>query len=75
MIDYSEGYLKLKRMVEDLWIATNARDFRRARELCSEITVEARMVRNQLVIQDDSARESTEVPANPQSAGNGSTNL
>jgi hypothetical protein len=58
MIDYSEGYLNLKRMVEELWRATNEHDFMRARELCSDITVEARMLRNQLVIQDDAHRES-----------------
>ena len=57
MVDYSEGYLKLTRMVEDLWTATNERDFLRARELCCDITVEARMLRNQLVIQDDCARK------------------
>lgn len=57
MIDYSEGYLNLKRMVEELWAATNDRNFMRARELCSDITVEARMLRNQLVIQDDVSRE------------------
>jgi len=57
MIDYSEGYLNLKRMVEELWTATNERNFMRARELCSDITVEARMLRNQLVIQDDISRE------------------
>jgi hypothetical protein len=57
MIDYSEGYLNLKRMVEELWAATNERNFMRARELCSDITVEARMLRNQLVIQDDVSRE------------------
>ena len=57
MVDYSEGYLKLKRMVEDLWLATNERDFMRARELCSDIAVEARMLRNQLVLQDDCARK------------------
>jgi hypothetical protein len=57
MIDYSEGYLNLKRMVEELWTATNERNFMRARELCSDITVEARMLRNQLVIQDDVSRE------------------
>jgi hypothetical protein len=58
MIDYSEGYLNLRRMVEELWRATNERNFMRARELCSDITVEARMLRNQLVIQDDANRES-----------------
>lgn len=57
MVDYSEGYLNLKRMVDEIWDATNNKDFDRARELCSAITVEARLLRHQLSLQHERTRE------------------
>lgn len=57
MIDYAEGYLKLKGLVEDIWQAIMDRDMQRARELCSDATVEARMLRQQITIQDESSRQ------------------
>jgi hypothetical protein len=57
MIDYAEGYLKLKGLVEDIWQAIMDRDMQRARELCSDATVEARMLRQQITLQDESHRQ------------------
>ena len=51
MVDYSEGYLNLKRMVDDIWRAIMENDTGRARELCSAATVEARLLRHQLGLQ------------------------
>lgn len=57
MIDYVEGYLKLKRLVDDIWQAISDRDVTRARELCSDAVVEARMLRQQITLQDESSRQ------------------
>jgi len=51
VVDYSEGYLNLKRMVDDIWRAIMENDTARARELCSAATVEARLLRHQLGLQ------------------------
>lgn len=58
MVDYSEGYLNLKRMVDEIWTAVLDNDTDRARDLCSAITVEARLLRHQLSLQNERTRES-----------------
>lgn len=50
MTDYTDNYLKLKRLVDDLWLAIRDRDIARARELCSNVTVESRLLRQQITV-------------------------
>ena len=69
MVDYSEGYLNLKRMVDDIWRAIMENDFNQARDLCAAATVEARLLRHQLAIQHDSQRESRALSEGTQTAG------
>lgn len=57
MVDYSEGYLNLKRMVDDIWRAIIENDFNQARDLCAAATVEARVLRHQLTIQHERNRK------------------
>ena len=53
MVDYSEGYLNLKRMVDEIWQAIMANDMGRARDICAATVVEARMLRHQIGIQSE----------------------
>jgi hypothetical protein len=53
MVDYSEGYLKLKALNADLWDRILEQDIDAAKEVCIEISVTARLVYNQLSIQHD----------------------
>ena len=48
MIDYSEGYLELKRLVDDVWQALLEQRYADARELCSDMVVTARLTRAQI---------------------------
>ena len=53
VVDYSEGYLNLKRMVDEIWQAIMANDMARARDICAATVVEARMLRHQIGIQSE----------------------
>ena len=53
VVDYSEGYLNLKRMVDEIWQAIMANDMGRARDICAATVVEARMLRHQIGIQSE----------------------
>lgn len=53
VVDYSEGYLNLKRMVDEIWQAIMANDLGRARDICAATVVEARMLRHQIGIQSE----------------------
>lgn len=58
MVDYSEGYLNLKQIVDEIWEAMMANDPIRARDLCAAVVVEARLLRHQIGIQHDSSSQS-----------------
>lgn len=53
MIDYSEGHLLMKRLVHELYEACIGQEYLKARELCDQIVVTARMTRSQITIQED----------------------
>lgn len=53
VVDYSEGYLNLKRMVDEIWQAIMENDMTRARDLCAATVVEARLLRHQIGIQSE----------------------
>ena len=53
MVDYSEGYLNLKRMVDEIWQAIMENDTTRARDICAATVVEARLLRHQIGIQSE----------------------
>tara|TARA_R110000868_G_scaffold86778_3_gene243271 strand:- start:377 stop:556 length:180 start_codon:yes stop_codon:yes gene_type:complete len=53
MIDYSEGYLNLKKLVADLWDALNHGDPGQARVICDCIVVEARLTKAQIGAQQE----------------------
>ncbi len=53
MIDYSEGHLLMKRLVHELYEACIGQEYSKARELCDQIVVTARMTRAQITIQDN----------------------
>ena len=53
MVDYSEGYLSLKAMLADFWEAILIKDIDRAKELCTEMSVTARLLHQQLRIQHE----------------------
>lgn len=57
MVDYSEGYINLKQMVDRIWIAIMDNDMARARELCTAATTEARLLGHQIGLQSDAQRE------------------
>ena len=60
MIDYSEGYLKMKRQLADLWEALNAGRHDDAKELCIRLSVEARMIYQHLSMKEkDDGRSQT----------------
>jgi len=48
MIDYSEGYLNLKRFVFELYEAMQHNNSTLAREICDQIVVEARLTKAQI---------------------------
>ena len=48
MIDYSEGYTELKRLVDEVWKAMVDQRFSDARALCDQIVVEARITKAQI---------------------------
>lgn len=48
MIDYSESYLAMKRLVEDVWDAVLEKRYADARGLCDQIVVEARITKGQI---------------------------
>jgi hypothetical protein len=48
MIDYSEGYLALKRLVDEVWDAILEQRYGDARALCDQIVVEARLTKAQV---------------------------
>lgn len=51
MIDYSEGYLALKRLVDEVWEAILEHRYGDARALCDQIVVEARLTKAQIGVQ------------------------
>jgi hypothetical protein len=51
MIDYSEGYTDMKRLVDDLWQALIHKRFDEATEVCNNIIAAARLTRAQIEIQ------------------------
>lgn len=52
MIDYIEGVLKIEKMVKQLHEQLLHKQFLDARETCSKITTEARLVYHQIRIQN-----------------------
>jgi hypothetical protein len=54
MIDYIEGLLEARDVVYDIDSACLNKDYAKAIELCEKLTVVARMLRNQLMIQSES---------------------
>lgn len=57
MIDYSEGYLELKKLVDDVWRAILKQRFVEARALCDDLVVTARLTKAQLGAQSRDALE------------------
>ena len=53
MIDYSEGYLNLKKLVADLWDAMNNGEAGQARVICDCIVVEARLTKAKIGAQQE----------------------
>lgn len=53
MNDYSEGYLGMKRLVDQVWQLIIEHRFAEARALCDEIVVEARLTKAQIGAQHD----------------------
>ena len=51
MVDYSEGLLALKGLVDSLHRSLLERDPASARDICAQIVAEARLVDKQIVIQ------------------------
>ena len=58
VVDYSEGYLNLKRMVDEIWQAIIKNDMTRARDICAATVVEARLLRHQIGIQSEGRNDS-----------------
>jgi len=57
VVDYSEGYLNLKRMVDEIWQAIMDNDMERARDICAATVVEARLLRHQIGLQSESRHD------------------
>lgn len=57
MVDYSEGYLNLKRMVDEIWHAILDNDMTRARDICAAAAVEARLLRHQIGLQSENRHD------------------
>ena len=53
VVDYSEGYLNLKRMVDEIWQAIMENDM-----ICAATVVEARLLRHQIGIQSEDRNDS-----------------
>jgi hypothetical protein len=53
MVDYSEGYLELKRLVDEAWQLILDQKFAEARALCDEIVVTARLTKAQIGVQHE----------------------
>jgi hypothetical protein len=53
MVDYSEGYLKIKQLVDQVWQLILEQRFAEARALCDEIVVEARLTKAQIGAQHE----------------------
>jgi hypothetical protein len=51
MVDYSEGILNLKKLVDSLHRVLLERDPMGARDMCAQIVAEARLVDKQVVLQ------------------------
>lgn len=51
MVDYSEGILNLKKLVDSLHRTLLERDPMAARDMCAQIVAEARLVDKQVVLQ------------------------
>lgn len=52
MIDYSEGHWLLKTLVHEMYEACLKNDYAKAKEICDQIVVNARITRAQLTIQE-----------------------
>ena len=57
VVDYSEGYLNLKRMVDEIWQAIMDNDTTRARDICAAAAVEARLLRHQIGLQSENRHD------------------
>ena len=57
MIDYSEGYLNLKKLIDDLWNAMLRDEAGQARVICDCIVVEARLTKAKIGAQQTAAEE------------------
>lgn len=57
MIDYSEGYLNLKKLVADLWEAMNNGESGQARVICDCIVVEARLTKAKIGAQTETPHD------------------
>jgi hypothetical protein len=53
MVDYSQGYLELKRLVDEVWKLIQENKFGEARALCDEIVVTARLTKAQIGAQHE----------------------
>ena len=51
MNDYSQGYLEMKRLVDEVWKLILENKFSEARALCDKIVVEARLTKAQIGVQ------------------------
>jgi hypothetical protein len=51
MTDYSEGYLGMKKLVDQVWALILQQRFAEARALCDEIVVTARLTKAQIGVQ------------------------
>lgn len=53
MVDYSEGYLEMKKLVDQVWSLILDQKFAEARALCDEIVVTARLTKAKIGAQHD----------------------
>lgn len=53
MVDYVEGYLELKRQVDEVWKLILENKFAEARRACDQIVVEARLTKAQIGAQHE----------------------
>lgn len=51
MVDYAEGVLELRRLIEALHRSLLEKDVVTARDVCAQIVAEARLVDKQIVVQ------------------------
>jgi len=57
VVDYSEGYMNLRRMVDEICQAIMANDMTRARDICAATVVEARLLRHQIGLQSENRHD------------------